>query len=711
MLMPRAFGPQVVIGLLGVVAALLTFNACDRAPSPPDTAHRSLLATFVASQHERTERCTVGDDSRESLVLAPDQEMALTVSVPAAARLRYALAAADGTPGGMLQLRVDDDVLGEPAPTTPDRWTAYEVDLSRFAGHTIVLRAKATSGGACWAHPVVAARGYAGPLVVVVLLDTVRADRLAVYGHTRPNTPNLDALATDGIVFDDATSDASWTRASVATLFTGQSALTHGVLSRDAHLEPRWPTLAERLRAGGFTTIAFSTNPNVLPFWGFARGFDRFVDVGAESWIHNSDAAVVVDAALATIDASGTEPMLLYLHLNDAHAPYDPPPFEATALLGHYDPASPGRVLTPRASAAEVQGALDRYDAEIAYLDAQLGRFFTDVRRRGRYDEAMIVVVGDHGEEFLEHGGVYHGHTLFREVLDIPLLIKLPGNRGAGTRVATGATMQDVLPTVLAAIDLPRDALSGRMLVTKAGQPVEGSSFPRFAVTDMDHVTAYGVENDAFTLIMQTRPKPGTWVFDRRSDPHQRTNVAATTAPQIVTPLHQLLDERLLAARAGWHVRACGGTGPSVATIRLASSTPLARMERIDLEQDDAVAVASESALTWTSSLPQQTRIEERFGKLLPVTKPDRDELVFGNAGPLTVGYEGGATIFVGGSARPVPGGTATISVTDAHAPAVFAPSCPPEPSLLVWHMGSPSAAPAADPDLERRLRAIGYLQ
>ncbi len=144
------------------------------------------------------------------------------------------------------------------------------------------------------------------------------------------------------------------------------------MLTRDAHLEPRWPTLAQRLRHAGYATVAFSTNPNVLPFWGFAPGFDRFVDVGAESWTANSDSAVVLNAALEVLDAE-PEPLLLYLHLNDAHAPYEPPPFEATALLGRYDPAGPGRVLTPNASPLEVQGAIDRYDAEIAYLDAQLG--------------------------------------------------------------------------------------------------------------------------------------------------------------------------------------------------------------------------------------------------------------------------------------------------------------------------------------------------
>ncbi len=141
-------------------------------------------------------------------------------------------------------------------------------------------------------------------------------------------------------------------------------------------------------------------------------------------------------------------------------------------------------------------------------------------------------------------------------------------------------------------------------------------------------------------------------------------------------------------------------------------AAPLARVERVDLEANDQVDVTpSETEVTWKTTLAPQTREEESFGKLVSVTRPDRDELVFGTPGPITVSYEGGATILVGGSAHVVPAGTTTISITDADAPAIFAPTCPAEPALLVWHAGSAEAGAAADPDLERRLKALGYLQ
>jgi hypothetical protein len=337
------------LGILAVLAAGMPL-ACNRPPTPGPIR---LVDVSVAAGLRSPERCTVGGDSRESLVVWPNEEIVLTVPVPPAGVLRYELAASDTSSAPPpAQILIDDSRGGtlvttsEEIPT--DHWNARTIDLTRWAGREVAVRVKlgtitdGRSGKLCWANPVLAPRVQRGPLVVVTLLDTVRADHLGLYGYSRPTSPALAALALDGVTFEDATSDAPWTRSSVATLFTGHGSLTHGVLSRDAHLAPKWPTLAQRFRAAGYRTIAYSTNPNVLPFWGFAPGFDRFVDVDAESWTANSDAARVLDAALQAVDEAGSAPLVLYLHLNDSHAPYDPPPFEATALLGRYDPASPG---------------------------------------------------------------------------------------------------------------------------------------------------------------------------------------------------------------------------------------------------------------------------------------------------------------------------------------------------------------------------------
>ncbi len=708
---------------LSTVAFACWLASCSPQPAPRGPALLHLVDVAVGTQQQAREHCEITGDFRESIVLTGGQEIALAVRVPTSGTLEYSVAsrAPTTTPVDFeLQIESEDHrVLLHSSPqTATGRWVPHEVDLGPFAGETVVIHARAApttpgqDAAVCWGQPVIAMRGRPAPLVVVALLNTVRADRLALYGGPRPNTPGLEALAHDGLVFDDMASDAPWTRASVTTLFTGQSSLMHGTLSRDAHLDPRWTTIAQRLQRAGYRTVALSSNPNVLPFWGFAPGFDRFVDLGAEAWIENSDAAVVLDAGLAALDAAGPEPLFLYLHLNDAHAPYDPPPFEATALLGRYDAASPGKTLTAKATSTEVDAALARYDAEIAYLDEQLGRFDDELRQRHRYEDALLVVVGDHGEEFLDHGNVYHGHTLFREMLSVPLLVKLPGNRGAGTRVATPATMRDVLPTVLATLGLPHDDLPGRVLVAADGKPTDGTSLPRFATTDMDYATAYAVESDGLVLIRQTRPFAGSWIFEHRTDPHERTNLAASAPLQKTVALQKLLDEHLLPARSGWHVRACGGAGASTAAIHIASGAPFVHVERVDLEDDDRVDVAAAAnEITWTTTLTPQTHQEESFGKLVPVTRADHDEIVFANPGPLELRYEGGADILVGGAAHPRPSGTTTITLTDADAPAVFAPACPTEPALLVWHAGPADAGAPADPDLERRLKAIGYLQ
>ncbi len=664
-------------------------------------------------------RCEIDGDSRASRILPPGQQLVLETRVPTAATLRFSLGTTDGSPPPAWHLTIEapndgDRVLAEDDAVPKYAWLDRAIDLTGWSGREVRIRAVAgprrapLSSHICWAMPRFSTRHRGDGLVLVVLVDTVRADHLRLYGYERRTSPALEALAADGVAFDDFAADVSWTRASVSTLFTGQSSLVHGVLNRDAHLGPSWPTMAERLRAAGAHTVALSTNPNVLPFWGLARGFDRFVDVGAAEWTANTDAARVLAAARAAAADAADEWTFLYVHINDAHAPYDPPAADAAAVLGGYDPALPGRVLSAHASPAELQGAIDRYDGEIAHLDRELGNFFAYLKEHDQYRSSLIAVVGDHGEEFMDHGGIYHGHTLYREQLRTPLVVKLPDLVAAGTRRTDAATMRDVLPTIEAVLGISTPS-SGRVLLDAAGREGSGSSLPRFAVTDMDDATVYAVEDESSTLIRQMRPTARTLFFDRRSDPRQERDLAAEPPPTMAR-LEALLESRLLSQRAGWHLRLCGAFTPMHVTLAVESATPLTRVEPLGLEPQDVLVTAdSGHGLRLESELAPQVRQEELFGKLVPRRVVDDDEVMLESEGPLSLALQGPAMPIRIGAAAAVTGPDNPIDRRAAAAPATYAPKCDGHPALFVWYAGS-DTHPAIDESLERRLRALGYL-
>lgn len=705
-LVPRALVNRTPLPRPSLVALLsaLVLAGCTRAAP---TERIRLLAPTGGTV---TDRCLVDDDSREARRLGAGEELRVRVCVPSKATLRYAAAAPAELPA---ELAVTVTPVGSAATVrdavaATSHWQERTLDLAALAGREVDVVARATGGPVCWGAPAIAVPPDGPSLVVVVLLDTVRADHLSLYGYARPTTPNLQQLALQAITFTDAASDVSWTRGSVATLMTGQPSMVHGVLNRDAVLDAAHPTMAELFRARGFRTVALSTNPNILPVWGFARGFDRFVDVDAEHWSANADAARVLYAARTAVRTASGEPLFLYVHLNDAHAPYDPPAEAARRLLGTYGDDVPGKNLTQSSDPQTVKGAVDRYDAEIANMDAHLAAFFAFLDAERRWRDSLLVVVGDHGEEFRDHGGIYHGHTLFREQLHVPLLVKLPELAGGGTRIDAPVSVIDVLPTMLGVLGGPEADLPGRALLDRQGRTIEGSSLPRFATTDMDGTTVYAVEDAAAALIVQTHPSERTWLFDRVADPLQWRSLAGERPTDLVR-LRQLLDERLAAYRRGWHVRVCGGSSAGTVGLRIRGTGT--SVERIDLEAEDRIGVAPDGGMTTlTSDLRPQQRQEESFGKLVRRTGPDADELVFPNAGDVELAFDGPAVpVTVGLATTAVTGPVVKISAAEALTPAVYVPVCPKTPAVLVWQTGTAAPSEKVDPQVLDRLRALGY--
>ena len=301
--------------------------------------------------------------------------------------------------------------------------------------------------------------------VVLVVVDTLRADHLGVYGYERQTSPNLDAWAEHGAVFENAFSTSPWTLPSVGTMFTGQLPSRHlaGTFVRGAdgrppnrsqfrQLDTSLPTLAETAAAAGFATVAVINNAFLGPRFGVDRGFELY-DFSPAGNRQLRRADVVVDRALTWLRNRGEGPFFMVIHLFDPHMEYDPP--ETTR--GHFSSGLPKTEL-PRLT-DQIRTALRRgdlfdrdylvalYDEEILFVDRQLGRLFESLDAEGLADNAVVLVTSDHGEELFDHDGFEHGHTVYDELLRVPLVVRGPGIRPA--RHDLPVSLLDLFPTIV----------------------------------------------------------------------------------------------------------------------------------------------------------------------------------------------------------------------------------------------------------------------
>ncbi len=322
-----------------------------------------------------------------------------------------------------------------------NRWSEPAIDLSRWSGKParIVFETRfqeteftrpddsGESFLAAWANPVL--RGMAAappkPDLILISIDCLRADHVGAYGYGRETTPALDALAKDGVVFEDAVSVSSWTLPTHMSMLTGVLPTEHG-LRHDQKKFPSVPYLPEMLAQNGYETIGIVSSLLLTPTFGFDEGFDRYhalVDVPAAS---------LVDTAIREMALHDGRSRFLFLHLFDAHWPYQPPP----DLLTRFGPRPKDisdllkKVIDrrPPSGPEEIEGLKNLYDAEIFAADRELGRLFQALKESGRYDGALIVVTADHGEGFYEHGFWQHSEVIYSEVTRVPLIVKWPGN-------------------------------------------------------------------------------------------------------------------------------------------------------------------------------------------------------------------------------------------------------------------------------------------
>ena len=364
------------------------------------------------------------------------------------------------------------------------------------------------------------------PHIVLVVIDTLRRDALGAYRQESPSampspTPHFDRLSERSYLFDDAMTPASWTRPSVASIFTGQDPLSHGVISLDSVLADEALTLAEALSGAGYWTAGHSTNAHLVADRGFDQGFERFT-------FQPLDADEMVGVAEDLLDAAPERrPQFLYLHLLDPHAPFEPREDlrqvhapEVTRRVGtlqHLRDLGAHREKTTPEITRDLRSL---YEAEVAWSDEFLGHLLELLDQRGLTDETALVVASDHGEAFGEHGVFGHAWDLHSEVVRIPLLLHLPGQT-EGRRVQHTVSLSDLWPTLVGLsegrIDLPGVAQTGgplgRTLVVH--QTYEGRD-------------AVAVVTSRYKLILPLSDEYGVHplLFDRRDDPGDRVDLA-----------------------------------------------------------------------------------------------------------------------------------------------------------------------------------------
>lgn len=472
----------------------------------------------------------------------------------------------------------------------PEGWRPVAREVEVPAGARLVLSATATrdgrplpEGAAVWGGPLVlppAGRGAeAGPNVVLVIVDTLRADVLGSYGDGGGLTPSLDRLAEGSVRFADLSSAAPWTLPSIASMLTGFHPQVHGAGRRIGQFAPTGlgdapATLPQVLAGHGFTTVGVYNNIYMNPAFGLSRGFDEY------TWVERRDDQVV-EAAIERLDALAGRRFFLLVHLFGPHHPYEPPDPPCRAVAGRFAPGYAGEVgcrsqrddvptlggeLPPAADRRWIEGL---YRGEVAFTDQQVGRLLAALDRLELADDTVVAVVSDHGEAFFErldqqaaagYEQADHGHTHFQELVRVPGLLRAPGV--APRTVEHAVETVDLFPTLLSLAGVEPPLSQGRDLAPLlAGEPPERRTLlsdfllygsPRWSVRRGHWKLVVPAEAEG-----EAAPALAVELYDLAADPGETRNVAAER-PEVVASLLEI-GERERAVRRELRQRLLAG--------------------------------------------------------------------------------------------------------------------------------------------------------
>ena len=323
---------------------------------------------------------------------------------------------------------------------------------------------------AFWYNPVLFRKGKNSINVILISVDTLRADHLGCYGYKRETSPNIDSLAGDCVLFSNVYASSPWTLPSHVSMLTSLHGINHQVYQDDERMDPAITTLADLLRKRHFFCTAFTGGGFLSSVYGFSKGFDMYQESGGG--VHRQDEAEYLNGLVTEwLDThSKDKNFFLFIHTYQPHDPYAcPEPFKGMFLsddakwghinlMGHLG----GRPnLFKPLRERERQNIIDLYDGEVRYTDeALVGPLMRKLKQMDLYDRTMIVFTSDHGEEFYDHKSWGHGHQLYDESLKVPLLIKFPESEFGGTKIPNIVSLVDVMPTILEELRIDHRELS-----------------------------------------------------------------------------------------------------------------------------------------------------------------------------------------------------------------------------------------------------------
>ncbi len=540
--------------------------------------------------------------AREVIPL-PQEYVTKPVRVPPSARLDFGFAFEDEKPDAAVRFTVSVHRGGmrrtvftqtlDPLSTGFEAgWVDASVDLSEFAGSRVrfVFRTENISGdrgpgtdsqvpsysSPVWSNPVMysteAEKEDAHPNVVLISLDTLRADHLGCYGYYRDTSPNIDEFAEDAFLFENAIAPSTWTLPSHVSVFTGLPVCVHQSGISTLVMAGRETTLAELARQHGYITAAYTEGVLVRSNIGFAQGFDLYSDGDMPSTppLAPGFAEKTFGDALQWIKEYRNLPFLLFVHTYQTHGPYTPPGRFASMFDSDYmGPVGRSIFVARRKGFTDADKTHFKalYDGEIAYTDEVVGNFLNELRRMGVLDNSVVIVFSDHGEEFWEHGGVGHAHALYDEQLRVPLIVRLAGQRHTTGRVKREVCLTDLYATVVEILgidhDCPPDSMSllplmegkepggryDRKTVLSEIREVGPEAFLHAGDRPLGKFQMRAVRTDDEKYISSEKWQTEEF-YDLRADPGEKDNIA-TQSQSRLERYRELLDSFLQAA-ASW---------------------------------------------------------------------------------------------------------------------------------------------------------------
>ena len=411
-------------------------------------------------------------------------------------------------------------------------------------------------------------KGDRRPNFVLITIDALRADHVGAYGSAEGLTPNIDAFAAEATQYEAAYASSPWTLTSFCSLLTSRRPSFCGLKTADvqlrdwylweARLPEEVPVLSEQLQRSGYATAAELTNPFLARERGLQRGFQHFRNEdGDQIGSVLTPASTVTEKASLWLELNRREPFFLWLHYLDPHVPYRPPDMPAE-LRAEY----PESWITARAYWYQVMQNSDpetraryqefcrkMYAEEVRYVDRWFGELIVALKESGLYEDSLVVVTADHGEELFDHGAFEHGHSMYEELLRVPLLVKWPKATEADKRISQTVGLLDLAPTFLEFAGAPPMAdMEGAVLPHREG--LAGAQvYSEGLLYGADQAALTG---DDYKVIYHPHAESGEGLFevyDRRSDPGEQRDLAGTdAASELRVALEKLTEESRVAA-------------------------------------------------------------------------------------------------------------------------------------------------------------------